>query len=114
MAELHNDILKTEREMSFESFVSHLFDFARDPSRSGLYVQRVDGNMTKINIIPFNNKIIIKMDDIEMGHFEEMNTQEYKCSFHQKNRPHIHKGLNPNELIMKSICNHDLVLFYDA
>ena len=109
-----NDTMSQTKEMSFPDFVNSLFDFARDPKRSGLYIPRVDGHVTLINICPVDNKIIIKMDDIEMGHFEEMTRRGYKCAFYQKYRPHIKDGLYPNEAMMKDICRNDYVLFYDA
>ena len=109
-----NDTMSQTKEMSFQDFVNSLFDFARSPKLSGLYIPRDDGHVTAINICPVDNKIIIKMDDIEMGHFEEMTSRGYKCAFHQKYRPRIREGLNPNEAMMKAICHNDKVLFYDA
>ena len=108
------DKYKEEREMSFFEFVNRLFDSARDPKRAGLFMMREDGHNTHIEIIPFENRIEIKMDGILMGRFEEYNGQGYKCAFSQQPRKGIRKGLTVNELLMKSFCNHPLVLFNEA
>ena len=109
-----NDTLLQTKEVGFQDFVNSLFDFARSSKLSGLYIQREDGHRTLISICSVDNKIIIKMDDVEMGYFEEMTQRGYKCAFHQKYRTHIKDGQNPNEAMMTAICPNDKVLFYDA
>lgn len=108
------DQYKEEREMPFLDFVNSLFNSARDPKRAGLFIMRDDGHNTHIEINPFENRIEIKMDGLLMGRFEEYNGQGYNCAFFQQNRVGIKKGLTKNELLMKSFCNHPLVLFYDV
>ena len=103
-----------EQAMSLDEFVDSLFDSARDPKKIDLSVQRADGHVTQIEVIHVDRKVRAKMDDVEMGIFEEYNQQGYKCRFKQKNRPHIRNGLTLNEAIMKSICDHPLVYFRDA
>lgn len=100
--------------MCFDEFVDSLFDSARDPKKIDLSVQRADGHVTQIEVIHVDRKVRARMDDVEMGIFEEYNQQGYKCRFKQKNRPHIRNGLTLNEAIMKSICDHPLVYFRDA
>ena len=101
--------------MSFIGFINSLFVSVCDTNKDGLFIQRVDGHITRIDIFPINDKkAIIKMDDIDMGYFEEMTARGYKASFYQKYRPHIKDGLFPNESLLKAICSHPLVLFYDA
>lgn len=100
--------------MSLTEFVNSLFKIYHDEKKQGLYLQREDGRWISIKICPVDEKVIIIMDDVKMGHFEEMTQRGYKCAFYQMNRPHIKKGLFPNEAIMKSICNHPLILFHDA
>lgn len=103
-----------EQEMSFDEFVDSLFAFAGDPHRIGLSVQRNDGHYTCINVIHFDRKVIVNMDGVDMGFFEELNMRGYKCRFNQRNRAHIHEGLFPNEILMKEICDHPFVLFHEA
>jgi hypothetical protein len=103
-----------EGALSLIDFINKLFDFARRENKVGMYIEMEDGHHTRVDIIHIDDKVIIKMDDLEMGYFEEMDQRGYKCAFHQKYRPHIKDGLLPNELLMKAICNHPLVLFYEA
>ena len=82
MNDTQNDQPSQEKMMSLIEFVNYLFDFARDNRRSGLYIQREDGHYTKIEITTIDNKVVIIMDGVNMGYFEEMNSRGYKCSFH--------------------------------
>ena len=109
-----NDPYAEQRAMSLIEFINTLFDQFRDDERQGLYLQREDGHWISIKIRPENEKIIVIMDDVKMGYFESMDQRGYKCSFHQRYRQGIKKGLLPNEAIIKSICSHPLILFYDA
>ena len=104
-----------QRAMSFSDFVKSLLDCTQDPQKLGRYIQRADGHNTRVDIVPKDGKVLIRMDDVDMGYFEEMTQQGYKCAFHQKYRNGIKQELLPNESIMKSICStNPLVLFYDA
>ena len=107
-------IMDKNKLMSFDEFVDSLFDFATKNSEDNLSVTRDDGHVTIIKVIHLDGKVFIRMDDIDMGYFEEFNLRGYKCRFRQKNRTHIHIGLLPNESLMKSVCNNPFVLFQDA
>lgn len=108
------DSLSRKMAMSYSEFIDHLFDPFRNPNKEGLYIQRDDGHYTRIDVIKVSGKIIIRMDDEEMGYFEETTQRGYKCIFHQKNRTGLRQGLTPNEVMMRSICDNPLILFRNA
>ncbi len=115
MTSNQTDQFSKQRAMSLVEFVNSLFEFAKSPKRSGLFVLMDSGNNTHIEICPIDeNTIIVLMDGVDMGCFKTMEERGYKCSFHQKNRPSIKMGLTENESMMKSICNHPLIAFYEA
>lgn len=107
-----NNLASKQQAMSFDEFVDSLFDFARDPSKTGLSVQMENGHLTRIDVIHVVGIVKIKMDDVEMGYFEEYDRQGYKCRFNQKHRVGIRGNLTPNEAMMKSICDNPLILFH--
>lgn len=109
------DPFQKGRDKNLLEFVNSLFDFARDPKRSGLFIKIESGNNTHIEIESIDeDHVVIKMDGFEMGEFETIEARGYKCSFHQRYRQHIKEELTENESLMKSICNHPLILFYGA
>ncbi len=109
------DIYQEDRDKTLYEFVNSLFDFARDPKRSGLFIEMESGNNTHIEIRPIDDShIVILMDGCKMGTFEAMNGQGYKCCFFQAYRPKIKTEPTENEQMMKSICEHKLVKFIEA
>lgn len=100
--------------VNFEGFIDSLFDFARDPHRPGLSIQMKDGHYTHIDLIHEDKIVVVKMDDVNMGFFEEYTEKGYKCRFNQKYRVRIREGLTPNEAMMESICDNPLVLLHKA
>ena len=104
-----------QRAMSLLEFVNSLFDIARNPQLQGLYIQREDGHNTRVDVVPIDvNQVVIRMDDVDMGTFEEWVQQGYKCAFHQKYRVGIRNSLTQNEYLIKSVCDHPLVKFLSA
>lgn len=111
---MQEDLYARQRAMSLIEFVNSLFDDCRDDKKQGLYIQREDGQWIRINIMPVDTKVIINMDDVNMGYFEEYEGQGYKAVFYQKHRVGIRNGLTKNEALMKTFCYHPLVRFFDA
>ena len=111
---VQEDPYAKQRAMSLIEFVNTLFDVCRDDKKQGLYLQREDGHWIRIKICPVNTIVIILMDDVKMGYFEEYEGQGYKAAFYQQHRVGIRTEPTKNEALMKAFCDHPLVRFFAA
>lgn len=101
--------------MTLYDFVNSLFDRIKEKGVSGIYISMPYG-VVKVNILPIDNKVYIRMNNDDMGYFEEVNSREITYYvFHQQYRDGIRRGLTANEELMKSICKMDeLIDFHSA
>lgn len=100
--------------MELYNFVNSLFANIKVKGVSGTYISMPDG-MVKVDIMPIDNKVHIRMNNEDMGCFEKVSYRGYEYAFHQRHRVGIRRGLTANEELMKNICEiHDIIDFHSA
>jgi hypothetical protein len=101
--------------MDLYNFVNSLFDRIKEKGVSGTYISMPYG-MVKVDVMPIDNKVYIRMNNDEMGYFEEVNNRNFSYYiFHQQHRDGIRRGLTATEKLMKNICDmNELIDFHSA
>ena len=105
----HEDIYAGQRAMPLIEFVNSLFEASKIAGHQGIDVEMISGNIAHVEVYQSNEKVIVVIDGVTMGRFEETTAQGYKCIFFQQYRVGIRNGLTENEAMMESICEHPLI-----